>query len=258
MIPKIIHYCWFGKNPIPEEQLKFISTWKEICPDWEIILWNENNFDIDSTQFTKKAYELKKYAFVSDYVRVWALNKFGGVYLDTDVELKKNIDCFLENEAFSCFETEGIPFTSAVWGSKQNHSLLKKLLNYYENKEYSLSEKANTILIGGILKRDFGINPSDNKKQVGFDGCDSINIFASNYFCLDLSVNYASHHFFDSWADSRKKNPYKNTIHEKYYINSLKSGDSYSKNTIKNFSRNLSFKNLLWIIKYYLKNILKQ
>ena len=254
MIPKIIHYCWFGKNLIPEEQLKFISKWKEICPDWEIILWNESNFDINSTTFTKKAYELKKYAFVSDYVRVWALNKFGGVYLDTDVELKKNLECFLENEAFSCFETEGIPFTSAVWGSQQNHSLLKKLLNYYENKEYSLSESANTILIGDILEKEFSINPSENTNQLGSDGINSINIFSSNYFCLDLPENYASHHFFDSWANSKKKNPYKNTIHERFYINSLKISESYSKNTIKNFAKNLSFKNVLWIIKYYIKS----
>lgn len=257
MIPKIIHYCWFGQKTLPAEQLIFISKWKEICPDWEIILWNENNFDINCTPFTQKAYEMKKYAFVSDYVRVWALNKFGGVYLDTDVELKKNIDCFLEYDAFSCFETEGIPFTSAVWGSKQNHSLLKRLLNYYENKEYSLSEKANTILIGNILEKDFKINSSMNISQIGSDGVDSINIFSSNYFCLDLPENYASHHFFDSWSKSNKKYPYKKEIHEKFYINNLKIDDGYSKNTIKNFSKNISFKNLLLIIKYYLKYKLK-
>ena len=254
MIPKIIHYCWFGEKSIPEEQLKFINKWKEVCPDWEIILWNENNFNIDSILFTQKAYELKKYAFVSDYVRVWALNKFGGVYLDTDVELKKNIDCFLKYDAFSCFETEGIPFTSAVWGSQKNHSLLKKLLNYYQNKEFSLSESPNTLLIGNILEKKFNINPLDNINQIGSDGVNSIHIFSSNYFCLDLPENYASHHFFDSWASSKKKNSYKNVVHEKYYINRLKLGSSYSKNTIKNFSKNLSFKNILWIIKYYIKS----
>ncbi|MEG0035003.1 MAG: capsular polysaccharide synthesis protein, partial [Bacilli bacterium] len=81
MIPKIIHYCWFGKKDIPEPLQHYITGWKEKCPDWEIKLWNEDNFDINSHPFTKKAYEEKKYAFVSDYVRALALCEFGGVYL---------------------------------------------------------------------------------------------------------------------------------------------------------------------------------
>lgn len=255
MIPKIIHYCWFGPNEIPKVQLNYINQWNSICPDWQIILWNEHNFDINSIPFAKKAYELKKYAFVSDYVRVWALHEFGGVYLDTDVELKKNIDGFLIYDSFSCFETEGIPFTSAVWGSKPAHSLLKKLLNYYNNTEYSLSEKANTLLISNILEQDFHIDSLKNINQVGSDGSDSINIFSSNYFCLDLPENYASHHFFDSWAISDKKVSYKDLVHSKYYLNNLKNENyGYSKDIIKKISQNLTFKNLLLIVKYYLKN----
>ncbi|MFV5523707.1 MULTISPECIES: glycosyltransferase family 32 protein [unclassified Acinetobacter] len=257
MIPKIIHYCWFGPNEISENQLKYINQWKELCPEWEIILWNETNFDVNSIPFTKKAYELKKYAFVTDYVRVWALNKFGGVYLDTDVELKKNIEYFLQYDAFSCFETEGIPFTSAVWGSKKNHSLLTNLLFYYENKEYSLSEEPNTLLIGSILKKEFNIDPNLDIDQVGYDGNDRINIFSSNYFCLDLPENYASHHFFDSWALSEKKVPYKKLVHDKYYLSKLNFDSDTSKNIIKQFSGNLTFKNLLLIIRYYLKSKFK-
>lgn len=117
MIPKIIHYCWFGRKNIPESLQHYINGWKDKCPGWEIKLWNEDNFDINSHPFTQKAYEEKKYAFVSDYVRAMALHKFGGVYLDTDVEIKHPIDEFLTLEAFSSFEIDSIPFTSAVWGS---------------------------------------------------------------------------------------------------------------------------------------------
>ena len=238
MIPKMIHYCWFGGKPLPKDVLDCIKTWKKYCPDYEIKRWDESNFDVNSHPFMKAAYEAKAWAFVSDYARLKVVYDNGGIYLDTDVELKKNIDCFLKYDAFSCFETEGIPFTSAVWGSQKNHSLLKKLLNYYQNKEFSLSESPNTLLIGNILEKKFNINPLDNINQIGSDGVNSIHIFSSNYFCLDLPENYASHHFFDSWASSKKKNSYKNVVHEKYYINRLKLGSSYSKNTIKNISKN--------------------
>ena len=100
MIPKIIHYCWFGKNPLSDLAKKCIDSWKKYCPDYEIIEWNEENFDINSNVYVKEAYDSKKWAFVTDYVRLYALDKCGGIYMDTDVELLKGIDVFLENEAF--------------------------------------------------------------------------------------------------------------------------------------------------------------
>jgi mannosyltransferase OCH1-like enzyme len=84
MIPKVIHYVWFGGNPLPELAIKCINSWKEILPEYEIIRWDENNFDISSNQYVKEAYEEKKYAFVSDYVRLYALYNYGGVYMDTE------------------------------------------------------------------------------------------------------------------------------------------------------------------------------
>ena len=89
MIPKKIHYCWFGGNPLSEGAKKYIETWKKYCPDYEIIEWNENNFDVTQNQYCKEAYEAKKWAFVSDYARFWILYKYGGIYFDTDVEVIK-------------------------------------------------------------------------------------------------------------------------------------------------------------------------
>ena len=104
MIPKIIHYCWFGKNPLPEETKEFIESWKKYCPQYKIIEWNEDNFDINKLRYTKEAYEHKKWAFITDYVRLYALYYYGGIYMDTDVEVTKPLDCFLEEQGFSGFE----------------------------------------------------------------------------------------------------------------------------------------------------------
>ena len=100
-IPKIIHYCWFGKGPKPELVLKCIASWEKYLPDYEIKEWNENNFDINSNIYCKEAYERKKYAFVSDYVRLYAVYNEGGIYFDTDLEVIKNMDVFLNNKAFT-------------------------------------------------------------------------------------------------------------------------------------------------------------
>lgn len=89
-IPKIIHYCWFGGKPLPEEAKCFIDTWKKYCPEYHIQQWNENNFDINQNQYCREAYAAKKWAFVADYVRLKVLYEYGGIYMDTDVEIKKH------------------------------------------------------------------------------------------------------------------------------------------------------------------------
>ena len=105
MIEKKIHYCWFGKGEMKPLMKKCIKSWKKYCPDYEIIEWNEDNFDVNSTLWTKQAYEAKKYAFVSDYVRLKVLYEHGGIYMDTDVEVVKPIDEFLSHDAFCGYET---------------------------------------------------------------------------------------------------------------------------------------------------------
>ena len=103
-IPKTIHYCWFGRGEKPEIVKKCIDTWKDKLSDYEIIEWNEDNFDINQNDYVKEAYKAKKFAFVSDYVRVYALYNYGGIYLDTDVEVFKSFDDVLDNESFWGFE----------------------------------------------------------------------------------------------------------------------------------------------------------
>ena len=119
-IPKIIHYCWFGKKEKPNIVKKCISSWKVILKDYEIIEWNEENFDISSNNFVRQAYENGKFAFVSDYVRVYALYNYGGIYLDTDVEVFKNFDPLLNNESFWGFEEKNFIATSTIGAQKNN------------------------------------------------------------------------------------------------------------------------------------------
>ena len=141
MIPKKIHYCWFGGNPLPKSAVKCINSWKKYCPDYEIIEWNEDNFDINQNGYTRMCYEQRKFAFLSDYVRLLVVYQNGGLYFDTDVELIKNPDFLLENESFFGFEGETIETsgnqlaevnTGLGFGAIQNSSVLQTMLNEYD------------------------------------------------------------------------------------------------------------------------------
>ncbi|MDY6485770.1 glycosyltransferase [Acinetobacter faecalis] len=252
MIPKVIHYCWFGEKDIPKAQLEFIKTWHKYCPDWEFKLWNEKTFDVTKFKYTESAYNQKKYAFVSDYVRVWALNTYGGVYLDTDVELKQNIECFLECDAFSCVERIGIPFTSAVWGSVASHELLQMLLNYYNDRVYTKSEQPNTVIISDILEKKFNINKFTDSNQIGQLESSKICIYSSDYFCLDLPHSYATHHFFDSWSDTKKEYSYKSYVHDLYYLNQM-SGVRINNRILKEISKKISLKDIFRMLRWWIK-----
>lgn len=138
MIPKTIHYCWFGRNPLPASAVKCINSWRKFFPDYEIKEWNEDNFDVNSIPYTAEAYQAKKYAFVSDYARFWILYQYGGVYFDTDVEAIKPMDDILEKGAFMGIEVEvqeGNPYPLVAPGLgiavEPGHPFYKKLLDYY-------------------------------------------------------------------------------------------------------------------------------
>lgn len=140
MIPKKIHYIWFGRNPLPELALKCIESWKKYCPDYEIIEWNEDNFDISKNLYAKQAYEAKKWAFVSDYARVKILYKYGGIYLDTDMEILKNIDKLINSQSFTGFEDcKNIAF--GIYGSRPKSEILKMLLDSYDNDRFILDNQ---------------------------------------------------------------------------------------------------------------------
>lgn len=131
MIPKVIHYCWFGKKPMPEEYKKYIESWRRYCPDYEIKKWDESNFDLNSSVFVKEAYEEKKWAFVSDYARLKIIYDEGGIYLDTDVELLSNLDSFLDDKCFLAEETSGYINTGLGFGAEKGNKIIEILLEEY-------------------------------------------------------------------------------------------------------------------------------
>ena len=206
-IPKIIHYCWFGNNDKPTIVKKCIESWKENLSDYEIIEWNEETFNIECNNFVKEAYEKKMYAFVSDYVRVYALYNYGGIYLDTDVEVFKKFDDLLENDSFWGFEEEDYIATSTI-GAKKGNKLIKKFLDSYENKSFlkedgSIDTLTNVAIVSKIIsnlgvKLDGTFQKVENiaavYPQEYFSPYDYINCYSKK-----TDKSYAMHHFYKSW-----------------------------------------------------------
>ena len=137
MIPKTIHYCWFGKGEMSEQAKKCMASWHEHMPDFEYKLWNEDNFDVSQNAYAKEAYEARKYAFVSDYVRLWALEREGGIYFDTDVEVFKPFDNLLENKAFAGFEgSKHNPVGTCVMASEAHGDWVSEQLEAYRERHF--------------------------------------------------------------------------------------------------------------------------
>ncbi len=131
MIPKKIHYCWFGRNPKPKLAEKCIASWKKYCPDYEIVEWNEDNFDIGMNAYTRSAYEQKKYAFLTDYARLLIIYEHGGIYFDTDVELLKPIDDLLMNKSYFGFENDEHVNTGLGFGAEAGNEIVKLMEEEY-------------------------------------------------------------------------------------------------------------------------------
>lgn len=221
MIPKIIHYCWFGGNPLPELAQKCIESWRKYCPDYEIKRWDETNFDLNYNDYVREAYEAKKWAFVTDVVRLYALVNYGGIYMDTDVEVLKPLDDFLKYEAFSGFESEtDIP--TGIMASEKEQELFTELLYEYNNTHFLLSdgtynEMTNVVRITNTCLK-YGFVPNNKLQTVkGF------TFFPKDYFCpkdhvtrvIRVTENtYTIHHFDGSWKS--KENRYVSTLKQRY------------------------------------------
>ena len=228
MIPKIIHYCWFGKNPKPKIAESCISSWKKYLPDYEIIEWNEDNFDVEQNTFVRTAYQNKKWAFVSDFALAKALHEFGGFYLDTDMEIKNSLNDFLHHKAVCGFEIKGIPY-SAFWGAEKGHVLAKRMIDHYLTNPYK--EEPNTAIFSKLLVQEFGADPDSDTFQELKAG---IALYPSTYFSLDLPINYLTHHFSGSWHDSwtEERNSYKEMVNM-YGLLHLFLKEDHSKQKIK-------------------------
>ena len=152
MIPKKIHYCWFGENPLPKTVLKCIISWKKHLPDYELTLWNESNSPMNIT-YIKQAYKEKKYAFVSDYVRLWAINKYGGIYLDTDMLVIDSFNTLLYNNIFFGYEDSNKnKINAAIFGAQKSDNFIQEILKAYDLLTFESGNMSNLIIPKIITK----------------------------------------------------------------------------------------------------------
>lgn len=213
MIPKVIHYCWFGRGELPDLAKKCIESWKKYCPDYEIKEWNEDNFDLDKYPYVREAYDKRKFAFVTDVVRLYALYHEGGIYMDTDVEVLKPLDRFLSHHAFSGFEDEQFVPTG-IMASEKGGKWAKDNLDYYNGKHF-LKEDGSVDLTTNVVTITNYMLPlglkQDNTYQ-DFPGL--ITFYPKDYFCpksykdgqIYLTDNtYTIHHFAGSWITKSER-----------------------------------------------------
>lgn len=213
MIPKIIHYCWFGHNPKPDLAVKCIKSWEKYCPDYTIIEWNEDNFDVQNAPlYVRQAYETKKWAFVTDYVRLWAMTEFGGIYMDTDVEVVKSLDGFLHHKAFSGFEND-VSIPTGIMACEKSFPLFLELLRYYDNASFfnpngSVNLMTNVTVITQLCVAKGLLQNNTYQVIEGFA------LYPQDVFCpvnyltnqLETTENTATIHWFaGSWKDEKDR-----------------------------------------------------
>ena len=209
MIPRTIHYCWFGPEPLPKRVKKCIRSWEKLCPDYQIVRWNEQNFDIHYNQFTKDAYEAGKWAFVSDVARLYIIYHHGGIYLDTDVELLKPLDSFLNQKAFMGVEYNGLIATGLGFGAEKHMEVIKELLDEYDRVRFDASKPVDCPKLTTEYLTRFGYTKGEQIQTIR-----GITIYPSAYFApMDwltgrlhkTQETVSIHYYLASWTTKKWK-----------------------------------------------------
>lgn len=214
MIPKQIHLCWLSGDPYPSKIKKCIESWQKYLPDYEIILWDTKRFDLNSAPWVKQAFESKKYAFAADYIRFYALYHYGGIYLDSDVEVLKSFDDLLDRPYFLGEEADGV-LEAAILGAEKRNDWIKNCLDYYEGRNFLRSNgELDTRQLPEIMQeRIRQIKPivfmrEGNDKPSKSDMDKAVYVFPNDYFSpkvfdsmevITTPRTYAIHHYQSSW-----------------------------------------------------------
>jgi len=212
MIPKTIHYCWFGRSEMPSLSQDCIASWHKYMPDWEYKLWNEDNFDVNQNSYTREAYESGKYAFVSDYVRLWALEREGGVYLDTDVEVFKSLVDLLDYQAFAGFEgSKRLPVGTCVMASVPHGEWVNEQLEAYQGRHFvkeggSFDLTTNVQFITAVMAKQ-GLVQNGLEQDYK-----DLHVFPADYFSprrttgeyIKTENTYCDHLGLGSWEEKNQ------------------------------------------------------
>ena len=211
MIPKIIHYCWFGRGEKPELAKKCIASWRKSCPDFEIWEWNEGNCDYLSIPFMAEAYAAKKYAFVSDVMRLIVLEQYGGVYFDTDVEVLRDISPLLDDEGFIGFENDQFVNSGQVMAAKAHHPVIQAMIEEYKKLHFTNTDGTATSVGCPRLNTDvmerFGLIRNGREQVVA-----GIHVYSADYFnpmdsttgkLMKTENTYSIHWYSMSWLPKR-------------------------------------------------------
>ena len=228
MIPKIIHYCWLSKDPYPEKIKTCIASWKKHLPDYEFMLWNFDRFDKKSSLWVKQAFDAKKYAFAADYIRLYALYNYGGIYLDTDVEVLKPFDDLLNQPYFLGKENSENIIEAATVGAEKGCLWIGECLKYYEGRkfEYTFGKydtKPLPAIIRDIITEKYELKQINGKDEIHRDE-KNVYVLPVDYFSpkkwddptiLDITKNtYSIHHFAKTWLNENCKEKLRKKISE--------------------------------------------
>lgn len=209
LIPRKIHYCWFGRRKMPEFLVRCMDTWKKLCPDYEIICWNEDNYDVERIPFTREAYYQKKYGFVTDAARLDILYENGGIYMDTDVSLIKNLDDLLYQPAFTGVEKWGNINTGGMAGAVPEHPMIKEMLEVRRQFHFLLEDGSLNMETNGLYETvpflRYGMRIEDRLQRIN-----GVTVYPSqvfhpyDYMSCQMKKNkdtYSIHHFYGGWME---------------------------------------------------------
>lgn len=217
MIPKLIHLCWLSGDPYPKKIQFCIDSWKKHLPDYEIMLWDTNRFDVNSLPWTRQAFEAKKYAFVADYIRLYAVYNYGGIYLDSDVEVIKSFDDVLDLPYFVGSETEDTSIELAAFGAEKGSPWVKTALDYYEGRNFvgedgAMDLEVQPLVMSRLLNSKYEWIPISGKEEVSRDGT-KLCVFPCDWFSAHpfkegggceyrITENtHSIHHYAGQWRD---------------------------------------------------------
>ncbi len=209
MIPKVIHYCWFGGNPLPDSAVRCIASWRKFCPDYEIIEWNESNYDVNKIPYMQQAYARRKWSFVSDYARLDIVYRHGGIYLDTDVELLRSLDSLRNYEGFMGFEDGEHVASGLGFGAAPGNTIIREMMDMYEQLSFlhedGSADLTPTPVFSTRVLLQHGLVQNNARQQIA-----GVEIFPSEYFCpLNFKTgkkhltpqSYSIHWYDASWYD---------------------------------------------------------